>query len=176
MTDRLFFALWPDEQLHGMLCTRLPPLASAAGGRPQRPDQWHVTLVFLGGVDRERQASVVAAAEAIDAASFELRLDVLEHWRKPQVLCLAASQVPAAMSSLVQQLRAALCRVGFEPESREFRPHMTLARQVRNAPRIEAFDRIDWPADRFALVRSVTDTAGSRYEPVQWWNLGSRQA
>ena len=46
----------------------------------------------------------------------------------------------------------------------------TLARKVRSAESTTFDQPIVWRADRFALVRSVTDPAGSRYEPLGWWN------
>ena len=58
MTDRLFFALWPDTALQSVLARRLPPLLDGIQGRAQRPDQWHVTLEFLGAVAIDRQAAV----------------------------------------------------------------------------------------------------------------------
>src|SRR5262245_5277525 len=65
MTDRLFFALWPDTSLRQELERRLPPLTARVEGRPQRPDQWHVTLEFLGAVPTERQPALWAAADRV---------------------------------------------------------------------------------------------------------------
>jgi 2'-5' RNA ligase len=107
----------------------------------------------------------------VKARPVEIVFDVLEHWRKPGVLCLAAAQTSASVGELVGALRAALRKERFEPESREFRPHVTLARKVRRAEGHRVDPPIVWTADRFALVRSVSDPAGSRYEPLHWWNL-----
>ena len=171
MTDRLFFALWPDEDLRTTLDLRLPPLVGELGGKPQRPDQWHVTLEFLGDVAADRRGGLHRAAERVRAAPFTVSFDQLEHWRKPQVVCLTASRIPAPLAALVDGLRAALAEEGFIPESREFRAHVTLARKVKTARHGRLEPPLAWPADRFALVRSVTGPAGSRYEPLHWWNL-----
>jgi 2'-5' RNA ligase len=171
--DRLFFALWPDADLLEHLTARLPSLGVAADARLQRPDQWHITLEFLGQVPGPRQALLhEVATEAIaGAAPFTVRFDRLEHWRKPQVLCLAAGHVPPAMMQLVSGLRSALARRDFTPEAREFRPHLTLARKVRRAPGGPFTPAIEWPADAIVLVRSVPSPAGSRYEPLARWNV-----
>jgi 2'-5' RNA ligase len=174
MTQRLFFALWPDARLRAELERRLPPLVAAVRGKAQRPDQWHVTLEFLGGVDDERESAAWQAAERVAVAPFEVVFDALDHWRRPQVFCLAALDVPVPLTQLVAQLRAGLAFMGFEPETRDFRPHVTLARKVRSARPQPLAEPLHWPADRFALVRSVSDAAGSRYEPLRWWNLGCR--
>jgi 2'-5' RNA ligase len=174
MTDRLFFALWPDDDLRGVLGRRLLPLATVVQGKAQRPDQWHVTLEFLGAVPTERQPAVWAAADRVTGEPFEIVFDALDHWRKPQVYLLAATRTPGPLGRLVGELRAALTAEGLVPESREYRPHVTLARKVRSVRAGPLREPVRWPADRFALVRSVTDRAGSRYEPLRWWNLRGR--
>mgnify|MGYP003441747327 CR=1 FL=1 len=83
---------------------------------------------------------------------------------------LRATRVPAVLESGVRRLRAALDAAGFTPEARPFRPHVTLARKVRSAADSLLDPAFLWRTDGFALVRSVTDPAGSRYEPVDWWN------
>jgi 2'-5' RNA ligase len=176
VSDRLFFALWPDEALRQELGHRLPPLTAQVEGRPQRPDQWHVTLEFLGAVASDRQPAVWAAADAVALEPLELTFDTIDLWRKPQVYCLVSTRPPPAVTRFVSSLRAALAREGFIPEARDYRPHVTLARKVRAAPRGALTPPLAWPADRFALVRSVTSAAGSRYEPLRWWNATRRRS
>jgi 2'-5' RNA ligase len=74
----------------------------------------------------------------------------------------------------VTGLRFALAAQGFMLQDRAFRPHVTLARKVKAARRGVLDPPLAWPADRFALVRSITGPAGSRYEPVHWWNASGR--
>ena len=175
MMDRLFFALWPDAALRHELEQRLPGLlASLADGRPQRADQWHVTLEFLGSVAAERQPRAWAAADRVTMTPLAIEFDVLEHWRKAQVYSLVATRTPRALAHLADTLRAALALEGYEPETRPYRPHVTLARKVRRARDATVAPPLVWSADRFTLVRSVTDPTGSRYEPLRWWNAGDR--
>jgi 2'-5' RNA ligase len=170
MSDRLFFALWPDPALRQALRARVEEIAPSIDGKPQRPDQWHVTLEFLGQVPRERQLSLRAAADRVSRSPVAIEFDRVEHWRKPQVVCLVASRVPTGLAALVTQLRAELAQEGFAVEARPFRPHVTLARKVRSAADSLLDPPFVWQAGGFALVRSVTDAAGSRYEPLDWWN------
>ncbi len=172
MNDRLFFALWPDPVLRQALGTRIAGIMAAIDGKPQRPDQWHVTLEFMGQVPRERQPALRAAAERVRLSRITIAFDRIEHWRKPQVVCLVASRVPAGLATLVSQLRAALTEEGFTTEARPFRPHVTLARKVHAATNSLLEPPIEWQSRGFALVRSVADPAGSRYEPLHWWNDG----
>ncbi len=168
---RLFFALWPDAALQAVLAERLPPLAAAVRGRPQRPDQWHLTLEFLGGVRADRVPAVEQAAAAVEGRRFGICFDQVEYWRRSQVLCLSASTVPEPLSGLVAALRSALSARGFDPERREFRPHLTLARKVSRAPRKRPIEPLDWPASEFVLTESETGPAGSRYTVRRRWPL-----
>ena len=170
MSDRLFFALWPDPSLLQALRARVGEITASVGGKLQRPDQWHVTLEFLGQVPHERQPALRAAADRVRRSAVAIEFDRVEYWRKPQVVCMVASRVPTGLAALITQLRAELAAEGFAVEARPFRPHLTLARKVRSAADSLLDPPFLWPAGGFALVRSVTDPAGSRYEPLQWWN------
>jgi RNA 2',3'-cyclic 3'-phosphodiesterase len=174
MNARLFFALWPDDELRAALAGRVPTLLDGVRGKPQRPDQWHVTLEFLGTVPVDRQPAVWAAADGLEGEPFVVSFDRVDHWRRAQVCCLAAAQIPTALARLVMELRAALWANGFVPESRDYQPHVTLSRRTRASPAGPLPEPIIWAADRFALVRSISEPTGSRYEPLRWWNLHHR--
>jgi RNA 2',3'-cyclic 3'-phosphodiesterase len=173
---RLFFALWPDAELRAAAAQRVAALVPRGAGRPQRPDQLHVTLVFLGGVAERRLADVRAAADASAGAPLEIEFDRLDHWRKPRVLCLAANVVPPALAALVDSLRASLAARDLPTEDRPYRPHLTLARKVARFDGPAAVEPLAWRATSFALVESCTDRAGSRYEPLAHWPLAGAPA
>jgi 2'-5' RNA ligase len=168
---RLFFALWPGEPLRTALAPRIRALQPAGVGRAQRPDQWHVTLEFLGSVPASRVAAARDAAEQVHAGSSELQFDAVEFWRRPEVLCLVAREVPPPLADLVAQLRSALAAQGFEPETRPFRAHVTLARKVTQPVATAPFEPLGWPVAEFALVESITDRSGSIYTPLASWPL-----
>jgi 2'-5' RNA ligase len=170
---RLFFALWPGDDLRSALAPRIRALQPSGVGRPQRPDQWHVTLEFLGSVPASRVAAAREAAGRVRAGPCEVLFDAVEFWRRPEVLTLVARELPAPLGSLVDQLRGALAANGFEPESRPFRAHMTLARKVTHPVTLGAFEPLHWPVTDFALVESITDRAGSVYTPLVTWILQS---
>lgn len=174
MSDRLFFALWPDDELRQGLARRIPDLIRDYPCKPQRPDQWHLTLEFLGSVEAARQPALhAAAAQAQERGGVpdDVLLDRLEHWPRPEVLCLVASAVPPGLAEFVTALRAALVEHGFEPERREFRPHLSLARKARQPARARPVAPLHWPVGDFVLARSVSDATGSRYEPLARWNV-----
>lgn len=173
---RLFFALWPTDDLRSALAPRIRALQPAGLGRPQRPDQWHVTLQFLGSVPASRMAVARDAAAQVQCGPCEIVFDTVEFWRRPEVLTLVARVLPPPLDSLVTQLRAALAAKGFEPESRPFRAHMTLARKVTRPVTPVVFEPLHWPAAGFTLVESITDRSGSVYTPLASWSLLSSGA
>jgi RNA 2',3'-cyclic 3'-phosphodiesterase len=168
---RLFFALWPDDAARDRLAAAAREFVPPGAGRPQRPDQWHVTLEFLGDVPESRLPAVFDAGAAASggASACELVLDQLEHWKRPEVLCLAAGSIPEALSALVQSLRSELQLRGFAPETRPFRAHLTLARKIRRAPPPGAVEPVWWPVRGLSLVQSVTERSGSRYLELAAW-------
>ncbi len=171
---RLFFALWPDAALLTRAVDAVTALVPRGVGRPQRADQLHLTLEFLGVVPESRLSAVREAGAKAAAAgrAGTIMLDRLEHWRRPQVLCLVASEVPESIVVLVQSLRDELEARGFRTERRDFRPHLTLARKVERGPGPAALEPLAWPVDELTLVESTTDPAGSRYSRLETWPLG----
>ena len=170
---RLFFALWPGPVAVDAASAAVHRLVPPGTGRPQRPDQLHLTLEFLGGVPEARLVSVLEAGEAAagSVTPFEVVLDRLEYWQRPQVLCLTASVVPESLAVLVRSLRTALATRGFEPEARAFRPHLTLARKIRLPPPAAPVEPQRWAAHEYALVESITGRDGSRYERLSTWPM-----
>ena len=168
---RLFFALWPDARLREQLAERIRPLVASVPGRPQRADQWHVTLEFLGAVPEARVSAVREAASDVRARPFELVLDTVEHWRRPAVLSLIPRDCPPELHALVAALRRSLEARGFDPERRTYRPHLTLARRVGAPPDVPAPNPVSWPASEFVLVQSTSGRQGSIYEPLAAWPL-----
>lgn len=170
---RLFFALWPGDTLRSTLAPRIRALQPPGVGRPQRPDQWHVTLEFLGPVPASRVDAALEAAARVRAAPCEIQFDAVEYWRRPEVLCLVARVLPPSLDHLVTQLREALAGLDFQPESRPYRAHLTLARKVVHPVSPVQFEPLPWPVADFALVESITDRSGSVYTPLATWSLQS---
>ena len=174
MTDRLFLALWPDDRLRTELAGRVAGMTEGYPCKPQRSDQWHLTVEFLGSVATTRRPALHQCAATLEGfldAAEEIVLDRLEYWKRPQVLCIAAQVVPPRVTKLAAALKSELERRGFEPERREIRPHLTLARKARQPLEARAVEPIRWPVRTISLVRSISDASGSRYEPLMDWNL-----
>lgn len=163
-TERLFFALWPDDRVRA----RLAPLAAGYEGRRVSSENLHLTLLFLGATDADRRACVERAAASVPFAPFELVLTDVQWQRRRGIVWMAARKVPVELNRLVVALNEGLRGCGFAPEARAFRAHVTLARKVRRG-RPVGTDPIAWRVDRFWLVSSRLEAGGSRYTLEQCW-------
>lgn len=170
---RLFFALWPDECVRGELVAVLGRLQESVAARWVSPDKLHMTLAFLGEVQADRVGALTeAAGNGLMVPAFELKLDRLEFWRRPGIVCLGSSSPPAPLMELATALARNLRTAGFELEKRPFKVHLTLARRARNRPPdLELIDPVLWPVSSFALVESQLDRKGSAYFSLRSWAL-----
>ena len=173
MSDRLrlFVALDLPPDVRGALAgwaTRVAP----DGVRPVRAENLHFTLAFLGSRSQEEAAAVAALLPGLARPLGPLST-AGALWlspRRPTVLTVALA-CPPQLQALQESVAAALAQsVGYEPQQRRFRPHVTVGRVARGA-RIGSRDVADAPALTFAaealtLYRSHTGPGGSRYEPL----------
>jgi len=169
---RLFFALWPEASARAEASALINSLKPKLKACWIRPANLHITLAFLGDVEEERLGAAQAAADAVSTAAFDLSLQTLEHWRKPQVLCLSPDSVPPALKQLAADLAEQLKAAGFALESRPYRPHLTLARKALHmpAPPVE-IPPIGWKAVDFVLAESSQDNRGVVYSILKTWPL-----
>lgn len=151
-------------------------LQAASGVRRVPAENFHLTLAFLGSVALDRVAAVEAVgAKCAQGQPFEIVLDAIEHWRKPQVLCATASVTPPAAAALAEMLKRALVDQGFAPDLKPFRVHATVARKVRRVTREPRIEPVRWRFDSLHLIESETAPAGSSYRPVAGWHFRQDQ-
>ncbi len=161
--QRLFFALWPDEDVRAKMA-RVGKHVPRRRGRPVPSGNLHITLAFVGPVDEDTARCVEAAAERVQVTPFTLRLDELGQFRRAQVLWLGSSETPPPLMRLVQSLSEALAACGYRPDARPFTPHVTLFRKAElGAEALPAIRPIEWPVAGFVLVVSETAPQGVRY-------------
>ncbi|MET0065039.1 MAG: RNA 2',3'-cyclic phosphodiesterase [Candidatus Thiodiazotropha sp.] len=177
MSDsRLFFALWPSPPVRDEL-TRLIGRYSRHPGRPHQADDLHMTLVFLGSVASSRLACITQVAERIRSPGFDLSLHHLGFWTRPRILWAAPESTPEPLAALVQGLQTGLQECGFKPETRSYRPHVTLMRKSYPVGADLLEQPIEWPVQEFVLAESTNPQAGGRrYRIVQRWHLGEAAA
>lgn len=125
---RLFTALdLPDEVRKRYADLQAPNLLDA---RWPSPDQFHITLRFIGDADDNQAARFEEALGHVKASAVECvpyGLDVLPTRRNPSVLIVGLERSDALMA-VYQQVSDALEGEGLHSEDRSYRPHVTLAR------------------------------------------------
>jgi RNA 2',3'-cyclic 3'-phosphodiesterase len=168
---RLFFALWPDDDLRRRIEDDTRSVIEESQGRPTNPRNFHVTVLFVGDVPATTVTDALAAAHKITAPGFDLVLDQIETFVPSRVLCLTSSHAPRELLGLADGLRFSLLARQIKLKQQELRPHVTLARnsRLRGAPRSSA--RYAWQVTEFVLAESIRRTQGSDYEIIGRWPL-----
>ncbi len=174
--NRLFFALWPDAAVRSAAAEaargvriRMPP-----GGHPTPVEQYHVTLLFLGGALSDAQeAAARQAASRVKVPPFEWVLDHAGSFRAGRRVpwWLGAHAEPSELRLLNERLRHAMQTVGIALERSRFVPHLTIQRGAEQSLPKTAIAPILWVASEFVLVRSRLDSEPLGYEIIARWAL-----
>lgn len=134
-TIRAFVAVELSEQVKNTLARLVDHLNAAGirGVRPVRPDGIHLTLKFLGNIQKVQVESIVSALACVleEELPFSVQLGsvgVFPNRSRPRVLWVGVDGKLEALRTLQGRVDCALASVGFAREKREFNPHLTIAR------------------------------------------------
>jgi len=175
---RLFVAIRLPRPVRDRL---LSVMGGVRGARWQTDDQLHLTLRFIGEVNRHLAEDVYATLAGIRHLPFDIALSGLGSFeRRGQPTTLWAGVSPREpLDSLHRKIDEALRRAGVEPDRRAFHPHVTLARLKGGAgpirPLIEAAGGIASPPftiAQFHLFESRLTPTGAAYEVAESYSLG----
>ncbi len=130
---RLFIAALISEEVRDALAQAREALQRAAHDRALRwvaPENYHITLLFLGEQPEERVPHIVQAMAAARAGvpPFEVGvqgLGIFPNWNRPHVLWAGAQQGAAELTRIATALERSLLPT---PSGKPFHPHITLAR------------------------------------------------
>ncbi len=173
----------------------LPPecradLSGLVGGIPGAkwipPDNYHLTLRFIGEIENWRAQEVDDALAVIRGSAFELSLRGLGTFEKAgriQTLWVGAER-NTALAHLQNKVETALQRVGLPPERKRFSPHVSIARVDRAPPEkviayLQAhnlFRAAPVRVEHFTLFSSRLGKEASVYTPEVEYDLGTRAA
>jgi 2'-5' RNA ligase len=174
---RLFVAIRPPAAIRQLL---LAVMGGVSGARWQSDDQLHLTLRFIGEVDRYLAGDIHAALGGVHYPRFELSLSGLGAFdgRGYPDAVWAGVSPHEQVKALHRKVDAALLRVGVPPDERAFLPHITIARLNRSAGPIgnlmEEAGGLASPAfsvDGFALFESDLTNEAAVYSIVERYKL-----
>jgi RNA 2',3'-cyclic 3'-phosphodiesterase len=144
------------------------------------PDNLHVTLKFLGGVEAPRLELI---REALDRAvrghaSFDLAIRGLGAFPTPtraRVIWAGIDEGKTELSAIAARVEHEIAPIGFPTEDRAFSPHVTLGRVREPRPNERLADVFAASAresfgvarvERISLMRSDLSPRGARYSEI----------
>ena len=180
---RLFVACELPEVLRSALASLQAELRERAGVQLRwvRAEGIHLTLKFLGEIDESRLDQIESAlAGSVESFVIRVRLAKLGGFGggRLRVIWVGVEGDLDELRQLARVVERALAPVGFEEESRPFRPHLTLARvpdRLGNDQRrglselVSAFEVPAMPGARLSqlsLIRSVLGPGGARHQTI----------
>jgi RNA 2',3'-cyclic 3'-phosphodiesterase len=180
---RLFIALHPPEPVRDAL---VDAMEGIEGARWQDDEQLHLTLRFVGEVERPAANDLAAALEEVRWPAFELRIEGVGAFERggrrssgPHAIWARVPATPE-LEGLRQKVERACESAGLGRETRRFTPHITLARFGRSSGSIggwlAAFGDLaagPWMVEDFVLYESRLGHEGAHYEAVARYPLGA---
>ena len=172
---RLFVALRPPPAIRTLLIATMGGVPHA---RWQDDEQLHLTLRFIGEVDRPQAEDIAAALGQVRADAPTIVISGVGRFEKGgRTDAIWAGIAPRQpLAELHARVDRALAQAGVAPGGRAYLPHITLARLPRKAgveTAIERFlaDRAALSSDSFTpdallLFESRLGHEGARYEAV----------
>ena len=181
MPHRLFIGIRPPAPVRDAL---LDTMEALEGARWVDEANLHLTLRFVGDVERPAANDLAEALGQIDWPRFTLRIAGVgaferssRHGSRPHALW---ARVPLAdpLEGLRQKVERACDVTGLGRETRRFTPHITLARLNRSAGMIGAWLATwgdlaagPWTVEEFLLFESHLGHTGAFYEVVARYAL-----
>lgn len=180
---RLFIGIpVPDSYRERLLSITLKMAARLRSQvRWTQPANAHMTLKFLGSVNDDTVPEIQSALRSIAFPPFLFRAGgcgCFPNSHKPRVIWAGTSKGAKACAQLAEAINDALIPVGFEPDERQFKCHLTLGR-------VKTLFTDDWEAalreanglwpgyevDHFTLWKSELTSQGPIYTVVEEYPL-----
>ena len=174
---RLFAAIRPPEAIRDLLVDAMDDSPEL---RWVPEDNLHLTLRFIGEVERPLAEDLAAALASVHSPRLELSLSgVGQFAQRNGGAVWAAVQPREPVAALAAKVERACVTAGLEPEHRAFHPHITLARWNRSAaPAVQRFLERNrglasnpFTAESFTLFESHLSRHGAHYEAVAEYPL-----
>lgn len=175
---RLFTALQlPQDTVAALALAR----GGLFGARWSEPEDYHITLRFLGDIEPRLADEVVEALDGARRGPVRVDFDGLGWFGgdKPRVIVARVKPAPELLELAADHERR-MRRLGLAPETRKFTPHVTLARLRGVGPAavadyLASRGRLEAPgftAERFALMSAREGVGGGPYVAEMAFELG----
>lgn len=136
-------------------------------------EQLHLTMSFLGQVESAREERLRAALAEVRVSPFFLPIQGMGVFggQHPTTVWAGVGNGHPHLFALHKHIQDAVMRSGFEPDLRQFHPHITLAR-VKDVPRhalrpfLLRYEETEFdlfPVKGFVLFSSILSSEGATY-------------
>jgi 2'-5' RNA ligase len=176
---RIFVGIAPTEEARLALVDALVGLPGLPG-RVAAPENWHLTLRFIGRMDEVSFDRLLGDIDQKDRGGpFRLRLAGLGAFPNPRraaVLWVGVDQGSTELTALAGQMEEIVTGIGMEAEDRPFHPHLTLSRIRPPQNVVSLLDAgeaisVTWRADRVTIYSSTAGSGSVRYETLETFVL-----
>ena len=179
---RLFVAIPLPEEVQDRVAQLCEGLAHV---RWVEPDNYHITLRFIGEVDEARFDDIDMALSTVRAPAFQLKLtgvDSFGNHNGVRALWVGVEREPA-LSHLRDKVESAVVRAGIQPETQKFKPHVTLTRSRQRGDarlgdfiaRNSLFQAGPFAVEEFVLFSSFLSQGGAIYTPERVYPLNGAE-
>lgn len=177
LTDRLFFAIFPDAQAAARIAGLAQQLREEHGlrGKPLKTERFHITLHHLGdyaGLPQDLVEAACAAAAGIAAAPFDVTFDRAASFStapRNRPFVLRGGDGLASLIAFQQTLGEALKKTVLGRWAKPaYTPHVTLLYDDRSVPE-QAVPAVSWTASEFVLIHSLMGQ--TLHVPLARWPL-----
>ena len=183
---RLFVSVDLPDELAESVADLQAEFEDASGLNFSDPEQAHITVKFLGDVDQSRLPELTEELEAAvaeaDVSPFTVRyggLGVFPDLEYISVIWLGVEEGGEELTRLHEAIEERTTAMGFDPESHDFTPHVTLARMEHAGGKelVQELVREREPTvgettvEEVRLTESTLTSSGPEYSTVERFPL-----
>lgn len=166
---RLFTGLAiPDAVAERLLSVR----GGLSGARWITPDNYHITLRFIGDIDEGTASDIYTLLGRVSRDPIPIEIEAITAFGGDRPRALVAKVLPnPALMDLQAEHERLMRRIGLPPEPRKYTPHITLARLRDTSPfelanflgGLGHIPSMRFMAEAFHVFSSRTSTGGGQY-------------
>lgn len=165
----MFLGFWPNEEQIDQLYAIQSVYAQM--GRAVLPENFHITLLFLGNVSNQGVDNLRHGLSSLRVQPFTVQLDRFGYFDKTKIFWIGPTHVPTQMSDLFRYVRQHAQRCDIRHLTKKYTPHATLLRQCEGLSTQPIKQAIEWPIDEFHLIESRMEPEGAHYFTVDTFAL-----
>lgn len=169
---RLFFAIDISQSTKNQL-EKIQQKNPVFAGRAVKVHNFHITLQFLGSLDRQKIPDLIDTIDSPGIKPFSLSLERYAYYPKAEVGCIEVVQGKDKLKEVRKRINQSIAQEGFfaPKEKHGFRPHVTLFRDCQPVGDLQQTLGIELKAEHFCLMESVQNEKGVYYEVLEEWPL-----